>query len=350
MACTTSSRVVATTLKAWAAAGFGIRCATSIVVLRFADVTRQKNPAMKLTRPRCSLRLRSWTFAASAVLSFACAETSTHAPAAAPEMEPPTEVNAPSASNEGARTARVIGETVEYQVAGATFEGYVAYDASSTAKRPGILVVHEWWGQNDYARTRARQLAAEGYVAFAVDMYGQGKVTADPAVAKEWSTAVYSNPAVAEARFGAGLEVLKTHKFTSEADMSAVGYCFGGGISLNMARRGVDLDGVASFHGGLGTAQPAKAGEVKAKLLVLTGGADPMVPLDQVEGFRKEMREAGVVTEIHVYPGALHAFTNPAATEVGKKFDMPVAYDEAADAQSWNELMEFLTELYPRRQ
>lgn len=302
---------------------------------------------MKFATPCSSLRLPTWTFALSAALTFACAETSTHTPAAAPQATTPADSSATGTPTHEPRVARVVGETIEYQVAGATFKGYVAYDDSVTAKRPGILVVHEWWGQNDYAQTRARQLAAEGYVAFAVDMYGEGKVTADPAVAKDWSTAVYSEPAVAEARFTAGLEVLKAHKYTAQTDVSAVGYCFGGGISLNMARRGVDLDGVASFHGGLGAAQPAKAGEVKAKLLVLTGGADPMVPAEQVEGFRKEMQDAGVATEIHVYPGALHAFTNPAATEAGKKFGMPVAYDAAADQQSWKELMEFLTELYP---
>jgi dienelactone hydrolase len=240
-----------------------------------------------------------------------------------------------------------VGETVTYKSGETQLIGYLAYDGASTQRRPGVLVVPEWWGQNEYARTRARQLAELGYVALAIDMYGDGKTVTEPSEAKELATGVFSNLDQAEERFKAGMQVLSSNQVTEPGNISAVGYCFGGGISLNMARRGVELDGVASFHGSLGAPTPAQAGVFKAKVLVLTGEADPMVPPDQVEAFRKEMADAAVPTEIHSYPGALHAFTNPAATEIGKKYQLPIAYDANADTQSWQELKEFLAELYP---
>jgi dienelactone hydrolase len=195
---------------------------------------------------------------------------------------------------------------------------------------------------------RARQLAELGYVVLAVDMYGNGKTVTEPSEAKELSTAVFSNLDQAEERFRAGMQLLASNAAVEPDKISAVGYCFGGGIILNMARRGVDLDGVASFHGMLGAAKPAQAGVVKAKVLILTGDADPMVPAGEVEAFRKEMADASVPTQIFSYPGALHAFTNPGATEVGKKYQLPIAYDPNADAQSWQELQKFLTALYPK--
>ena len=307
-----------------------------------------------------SRRARSFVTGLWSWALVGCAET-------APQMEaqPPGEAALPSASapSSVAPTAaptpaepiqqpnvqqpNVVGQSVTYDVSGKTFVSYLAYDSATTTRRPGMLVVPEWWGQNEYAQSRARQLAAKGYVALSVDMYGEGKITTDPSEAKVLSGAVYGDLDQAQARFVAAMETLKAHQYTAPADVSAVGYCFGGGISLSMARRGVDLDGVASFHGNLATDKPAQSGVVKAKVLVLTGEADPMVPPAQVEAFKKEMAAAGVNTQIFSYPGALHAFTNPAATELGKKFNMPVAYDANADAQSWNELMKFLSELYP---
>lgn len=245
------------------------------------------------------------------------------------------------------REPNVVGESVTYEVGGKKYVSYVAYDSGLAARRPGILVVPEWWGQNEYVRMRTRQLAAAGYVAIAVDMYGDGKVTTDPAEAQKLSSSVYGNLDQAQARFVAAKDVLQAQRFTSSEDISAIGYCFGGGISLSMARRGVDLDGVASFHGNLATDKPAKPGAVKAKLLVLTGDADPMVPQTQVEAFKKEMAAARVNTEIFSYPGAMHAFTNPEATELGKKHNLPVAYNADADAKSWAELIQFLSALYP---
>lgn len=297
-----------------------------------------------------------------------CAESSTGAGAQSPEESSPdtqpaattapteTTAQAPSASEPtkppvatdgSVREPNVVGQSVTYEVGGKKYVSYVAYDSGLAARRPGILVVPEWWGQNEYVRMRTRQLAAAGYVAIAVDMYGEGKVTTDPAEAQKLSSGVYGNLDQAQARFVAAIDQLKAQPHTNPDDISAVGYCFGGGISLNMARRGVDLDGVASFHGNLATDKPAKPDAVKAKLLVLTGDADPMVPAGQVEAFKKEMAAARVNTQVFSYPGATHAFTNPEATEIGKKYNLPVAYNAEADAQSWGELTKFLTALYP---
>lgn len=283
----------------------------------------------------------TWQLCALAAFNAGCAE-STQQPAEVPATPHAEETAVPSAP-----AKNIVGETVTYKSGDTTLVGYLAYDAASTARRPGVVVVHEWWGQNEYVRMRARQLADLGYVALAIDMYGEGKTVDEPEAAKELSSAVFGNLDQAEERFNAGLEQLKASAVVQPENISAVGYCFGGGIILNMARRGADLDGVASFHGSLGAATPARPGAVKAKVLVLTGAADPMVPEEQVEAFRQEMATAAVPTEIHSYPGALHAFTNPGATEIGKKYDLPIAYDADADVQSFKELTEFLSELYP---
>lgn len=300
---------------------------------------------MHTSRSRNTTRKYTFYFTALALLAAACAETAGQSPADAPQAATPSTESISSASTPAAST--IVGEAVTYASGETPLVGYLAYDSAIKQPRPGVLVVHEWWGQNEYARMRARKLAELGYVALAIDMYGAGKTVTEPAEAKELSTAVFSNLDQAEERFKAGMQLLASNPAVEPDKISAVGYCFGGGISLNMARRGVDLDGVASFHGSLGAPTPAQAGVVKAKVLVLTGDADPMVPAEQVEAFRKEMADAAVPTEIHTYPGALHAFTNPAATEVGKKYQLPVAYDANADAQSWQELTKFLAALYP---
>jgi dienelactone hydrolase len=241
----------------------------------------------------------------------------------------------------------VVGKEIPYTVDGRTFEGYLAYDAKVSGPRPGVLVVHEWWGHGDYVRMRARMLAELGYAAFALDMYGDGKVAEHPDDAKKFMLEVMSNVAGAVKRFQAARELLAKQPTTDPDQISAIGYCFGGAVVLHMARAGHDLDGVASFHGNLATQAPAKKGGVKAKVLVLHGAADAMAPPEQVEAFKKEMSAAGVDLQFQAYAGAKHAFTNPDATAVGEKFGMPLAYDESADRQSWAELRTFLEELYP---
>jgi len=240
----------------------------------------------------------------------------------------------------------IRGEPVDYVAGDTTMKGYLAYDDSFSGKRPGILVVHEWWGNNDYTRRRARMLAELGYVALAADMYGEGKQARHPDDAKKFSAEVRKDMPLARERFLAARKVLEDFKFTDPKRIGAIGYCFGGGVVLQMARDGVDLAGVVSFHGVLATDSPAKPGSVKAKILVLTGADDKFVPPEQVEAFRKEMKAAGADFRIVSYPGALHAFTNPEADGYAKKFNMPIGYNADADKKSWAEMKAFFKDIF----
>lgn len=248
---------------------------------------------------------------------------------------------------ETATTPDIRGEEISYEAGGAALKGYLAWDANQEGPRPGVIVVHEWWGHNEYVRQRARMLAEQGYAGLALDMYGAGKLAQHPEDAQKFMMEVINNADVARARFMAAYELLKKHEITDPTKIAAIGYCFGGAVVLQMARLGTDLDGVASFHGNLAAqAGPAEPGVVKAKVLVLHGADDPLIPKEQVDAFKKEMDGAGVEYTFIEYPGAKHAFTNPAATEKGKKFGMPLAYDENADKQSWAELQSFLQGLF----
>ncbi|MDH5633965.1 MAG: dienelactone hydrolase family protein [Gammaproteobacteria bacterium] len=242
----------------------------------------------------------------------------------------------------GLAQAKVVGEEVTYQVDGQSYKGYLAYDDAVKGKRPGVLVVHEWWGHNDYARKRADMLAGLGYAAMALDMYGDGKQADHPKQAGEFSGAVKKNMPAAKARFLAAYTLLADKVYTDGGKMAAIGYCFGGGIVLEMARMGVDLDAVVSFHGSLGTASPAQKNAIKSRILVANGQADPFVKPEQIEAFKEEMKAAGADMTFKQYEGAVHAFTNPGATELGKKFNIPLAYNETADKASWAEMKSFL--------
>jgi dienelactone hydrolase len=244
--------------------------------------------------------------------------------------------------------AALVGETLEYRSGDTQMIGYLAYDDALKEKRPGVLVVHEWWGHNDYARSRADQLASMGYTALAVDMYGDGKQAAHPQDAGKFSGEVKKNMQRATARFLAARDVLAAHPTVVAHEISAIGYCFGGGIVLEMARRGVDLDLVGSFHGSLPTEHPAKAGEVKAEVLVFNGADDPFVKPEQIEAFKAEMKAAGVNYRFISYAGAKHSFTNPQADEFGKRFQLPLEYNPDADAASWSVLSEALKSIYGR--
>jgi len=242
--------------------------------------------------------------------------------------------------------ADIKGEPVDYSANGVTLKGYLAYDTDITGKRPGILVVHEGWGHNEYARKRARMLAELGYIAFAVDMYGDGKNTAHIKEAKEFMMVVINDMAVAKARFTAAYTLLEEEERVDAAKIAAIGYCFGGGIVLDMARAGLDLDGVASFHGSLATQTPAQEGVVKTKVLVLHGNDDQFVSPDQVKAFKQEMENATVDLEFIAYPGAQHSFTNPDANKVAKQLNLPVGYDKTADEDSWKTLQDFLKRIF----
>jgi dienelactone hydrolase len=242
------------------------------------------------------------------------------------------------------KTPDVVGEEVTYTAAdGTTCKGYLAYDRNLEGERPGVLVVHEWWGHNEYTRRRARMLAELGYTAFALDMYGDGKKTEHPDEAGKFMNAVLENMDAGMKRFAAAREVLEGHETTNPEKIAAIGYCFGGGVVLQMARSGSDLDGVASFHGSLGAQERTSPEKVKAQVLVCHGGADEFVPAEAVAATRKEF---GDKLEFHEYPGAKHAFTNPAADEKAETYGLPLGYDEAADRQSWAELKEFLARVF----
>jgi dienelactone hydrolase len=242
--------------------------------------------------------------------------------------------------------AEVKGKEISYTAKGVTMKGYIAYDDAVKGRRPGVLVVHEWWGLNDYARRRARMLAELGYTALAVDMYGNGKQATHPDDAGKFAAEVSKNLDLERARFQAALRVLKKQRTVDPDRIAAVGYCFGGGVVLAMAREGPPLLGVASFHGSLGTDAPAQPGKVKAKIIVFTGADDPMAPPALVDKFKAEMDKAGADYKVVSFPGAKHSFTNPDADEYGKKFNLPLAYNAAADKESWDQLKNFLAGIF----
>jgi len=242
--------------------------------------------------------------------------------------------------------ATIHKQPVEYRANGTVLKGYLAYDPSIKGRRPGVLVVHEWWGLNDYARRRADMLAKLGYTALAVDMYGDGRQARHPDEAGKFAGQVRKNMGLAKARFMAAYDLLRAQPTVDPDRIAAIGYCFGGGVVLEMARRGVPLDAVVSFHGSLAPVQPAQPGMVKAKLLVLTGGADKFVPPEQVAKFRREMDQAGADYRVVVYPGALHSFTNPQADAYGKKFNLPLAYNAEADQASWQAMQQLFKQVF----
>lgn len=234
-------------------------------------------------------------------------------------------------------------EAVEYRHGDVVLEGYLAYDDAFEGKRPGVAVVHEWWGLNAYVKKRADQLGRMGYVAFALDMYGKGEMTKDAKQAGEWSAVFKNDRAFGRARAAAGLAVLKGHPLADARRVVAIGYCFGGAMALEMARGGADIGGAVSFHGSLDTPMPAESGAVKAKVLVLHGGDDPFVPQAQVAAFEDEMRKAGADWQVNVYSGTVHSFTNPEADGYGLE---GVAYNEKADRRSWEAMKLFLAEIF----
>jgi dienelactone hydrolase len=246
--------------------------------------------------------------------------------------------------------AAVKGEEVQYKAGNTVLKGYLAWDDALKGKRPGVLVVHEWWGHNEYARNRARMLAELGYTALALDMYGDGHQAHHPDDAGKFSGEVRKNQTLAKQRFDAAQQVLKKHQTVDSKNIAAIGYCFGGTIVLEMALAGENLKGAVSFHGSLDIAPPAKAGTVKARILVLTGEADPFVPAAQVEAFKKELEAAKANFLIVNYPGAKHSFTNPDADKYAKEFNMPaLAYNAIADNESWVEMRTFFKQIFAKK-
>lgn len=246
--------------------------------------------------------------------------------------------------------AEVKTQVVEYKHGNTVLEGYLAYDDAVQGKRPGVLVVHEWTGLGDYVKRRAEQLAKLGYVAFAIDMYGKGIRPTNPKDAAAQATIYRSNRSLMRDRAKAGLAVLQQNSLTDPGRIAAIGYCFGGGTVLELARSGAPVAGVVSFHGNLDTPNSADAQNIKGKVLILHGASDPNVPPTQVAAFEKEMTDAGVDWQMVSYGGVVHSFTNP---DAGNDKSKGVAYDAAADQRSFAAMQQFFAEIFgrsPRRQ
>ena len=244
-----------------------------------------------------------------------------------------------------ATSVQIKEEAVSYTADTITANGFVVYDENKEGKRPAVLVVHEWWGLGEYARSRAKQLAELGYIAMAVDMYGNGRTAEDPGGAQILATPFYMNPQLAKTRLDAAITKLKTYAQTDTSKMAAIGYCFGGFVVLNAAKLGADLKGVVSFHGNL-LGAPVNKDLLKANVLVCHGEADNFVPPAEVNAFKKSMDSINAGYTFKSYPNAVHAFTNPKATETGKKFNIPVAYNASADSTSWNDMKTFFAKIF----
>lgn len=231
--------------------------------------------------------------------------------------------------------AEIKTQKVQYEQAGAQLEGMLAWDDSISGRRPGVLVVHEWWGLNDYARSRARQLAEMGYVAFALDMYGKGKVTEHPQEAGEWAGRIRANQENWQKRALAGYEILRNHELVDPSQTAAIGYCFGGSTVLQLAYSGTDLKAVVSFHGALPTPTEEQAEQIKARILVCHGAADGFISEESIQAFRQGLEKANVDWEMIYYAGARHSFTNKGADERGID---GLRYNAKADRRSWRQM------------
>ena len=236
----------------------------------------------------------------------------------------------------GAAYAAVETETVVYREGGTELRGYLARNPAVTEPMPGILIVHDWNGLGEQAKNTARRLAELGYAAFALDMYGEGKLAADTAQAAEWSSALKNDVALARRRFVAALDVLDEQPGVDPERIAALGYCFGGTIVLEMARLGVDVQAVVSFHGNLASQVPEDQRDLAAAILVCHGADDPLVPRDEVKAFLDEMKAADARFEFIQYQGAVHSFTNPAANSEASRFHATAA------RRSWIAMLNFL--------
>lgn len=238
---------------------------------------------------------------------------------------------------------QIHAEVVEYSHGGTVMEGYMVWDKGYPGKRPGVLVVHEWWGLNDYAKQRARDLAELGYVAFACDVYGKGVRASTPEEARELAGRFYEDRNLLRSRTASALQLLRSHELVNTEHLAAVGFCFGGMTVLELARSGAELAGVVSFHGGLQTPNPDDAHNIRCKVLVLHGADDPYVPPEDVLAFEEEMRAAHVDWQLIKYGGAVHAFTNPAA---GSDKASGAAYDERAAKRSRQAMIDLFNEIF----
>lgn len=279
------------------------------------------------------MKLRYLPFVLLAALAFACNDEKASGT--------PDGNNGDSTQTKADIIEEPVSYNTPYSSDSISHSGYIVYDKAKQGRLPVVLVVHEWWGVGDYARRRARQLAELGYLAMAVDMYGGQKQGPDPESAGKLATPFYQNPELTRQGLDAAIAKLKQHAQADTTRMAAIGYCFGGYTVLNAAKLGSDFKGVVSFHGDL-VGAPVDKNKLKAAILVCHGEADNFVPQSQVDAFRKSMDSIGANYTFKSYPNATHAFTNPNATELGKKFNLPITYNAAADSASWVEMKDFL--------
>jgi dienelactone hydrolase len=237
---------------------------------------------------------------------------------------------------------KVVTEEVPYEHKGVNLMGFLAYDDDLKEKTSAVLLVHEWWGLNEYAKDRAGQLAAKGYVAFALDMYGEGKVTTHPQQASEWAGMITGNVSGWQERANAGLEILRKDPRVDPERIAAIGYCFGGATVQQMAYSGADLRGVVSFHGSLLPVQEDQVKQVKAKILILHGASDPLIEEEQIQTYVSAMEASGLDWQMVFYGGAKHSFTNPDADKAGMD---ALGYSASADARSWAHMKIFFEEV-----
>ena len=237
--------------------------------------------------------------------------------------------------------AEIQSKVISYEHGDVQLEGFLAWDDAKTGKRPGVMVVHEWWGLNEYARDRARQLARLGYAAFAVDMYGKGQVTTHPDQAETWMKQAQADVKQWQARALKGLDVLRSQALVDAQRTAAIGYCFGGATVLQLAYSGADVNGVVSFHGALPL--PPQALSAKAKILIAHGNADPFLNEEHVRKFRLALDAANLDWHMVIYAGARHSFTNPGADAHGID---ALKYDRQADMRSWKHMQLFFEEIF----
>jgi dienelactone hydrolase len=234
-------------------------------------------------------------------------------------------------------------QDIEYHADGARLVGYLAVDDAKAGKRPGIIVAHEGGGLTDHAKNSARRLAEAGYIAFALDYYGDGKPLTDMAEVMPRLGKWMADPTGIRVRAHAALEVLMRQPETDTTRMAAIGYCFGGTTALEMARAGEPILAAVGFHSGLATARPAEAGKVRAKVLAQIGAADPMVSAEQRAAFEKEMTDAKVDWRMTLFGGVVHSFTNPGADAFGRP---ELAYNKDADQRSWRAMLDLFDEVF----
>jgi dienelactone hydrolase len=239
--------------------------------------------------------------------------------------------------------AAIKTSVVEYEYDGTKLKGYLAYDDAKSGKRPAIMVVHEWWGLNDYAKERATKLAEMGYVAFAADMYGDGKTTEHPEDAGKMATAVRMNVKSWLGRANAGLDVLRKNEFVDSGKIAVIGYCFGGSTALQVGLSGADVKAVVSFHGALPAATAEQAKSSKAKILVCHGADDKFISEKSIESFQIAMKDGGAKFQFEAYPGAVHSFT---VKDIEKKGVPGLAYNQDADKKSWASMKALFDEVF----